>query len=85
LYRLYGVETSWPGLLRSAARPSFYVRWLQATMRGYLGGAIEGEFSRMPADFVIAADGTIARAHYGTGIDDHLKLDELMDRGRAGR
>jgi thioredoxin-dependent peroxiredoxin len=77
LYRLYRVETSWPRLLVSVLRPSFYARWIVATWRGYLGGAVDGEFARLPADFLIAGDGTIMLAHYGSAVGDHVDLERL--------
>lgn len=79
LYRLYGVESSWRRLLWSTLQPTFYTRWAAATMRGYFGGAIDGEFARMPADFLISPDGRIERAHYGAAIGDHIELGRITE------
>lgn len=70
LYRQYGVESRWAGLLTGRV-----VRAALAAFRqGFLPGRIEGPMNRTPADFLIDPDGRIAVAHYGADIDDHLPL-----------
>lgn len=74
LYKLYGIQRSWLGMLVTLVMPSFYWRFLKASALGYWGGAIEGGFHSMPADFLVSPDGIITRAHYGKHIGDHLDL-----------
>jgi peroxiredoxin len=76
LYRAYGVETSWPRMLLSFARPGFYVDWVRSMRHGFWGG-VDMQMAKLPADFLIAPDGTVARAHYGRDIGDHLSLSEI--------
>lgn len=70
LYRRYGVETRWSGLL---SWPVIRTA-LKAFANGFLPGRIEGPVQRTPADFLIDAQGRIAVAHYGADIDDHIPL-----------
>jgi peroxiredoxin len=76
VYRGYGVETSWPRLLRSMARPEFYQAWVSAMRHGFLGGA-DWQMAKMPADFLIGPDGRVARVHYGRDIGDHLPVRDI--------
>ncbi len=73
VYRSYGVETSWPRLLMSMARPAFYMDWMRAMRHGIWGG-ISLRMSGMPAGFLIGGDGRILHAHYGTDIGDHMPV-----------
>ena len=88
VYRLYGVETSWPRFLLSLAMPAFYVDWLRSLRHRFWGG-VAWQMAKMPADFLIGRDGRIVMAQYGRDIGDHLPvarieafLDEL-DRPTA--
>lgn len=73
LYKRFGVESHWGGLVS--------MRVIGAAMRafrkGFLPGKVEGPMQRTPADFLIDAEGSIALAHYGTDIDDHIPLDTI--------
>jgi thioredoxin-dependent peroxiredoxin len=40
----------------------------------------DGSRSRLPADFVISANGTIQLAYYGKTISDHLPLQTLLNQ-----
>lgn len=73
LYRRFGVESRWGGMASLQVMRSA----LQAFRKGYLPGAVEGPFHRTPADFLIDAQGRVARAHYGRTIDDHIPLDTI--------
>jgi hypothetical protein len=77
LFAMYATERSWRGMVVSMLAPSFYWRFLQATVHGYWGGAIDGAFHSMPADFLIAPDGRIRLAHYGTHIGDHVAPSDI--------
>jgi peroxiredoxin len=80
LYRRYGVETSLAAILHPAA-------W-GAALKGNLStdkpkmplmpnGGILG----LPADFLVAPDGTLRAAHYGAHADDHWSVDEVIRLG----
>src|SRR5688572_2113222 len=80
LYALYGVERSWARLAMSVVRPSFLVAAVKATALGYWGGRVDGEWARMPADFLIGPGGRVLVAHYGAHLGDHLPVSEALDR-----
>ena len=82
LYRLYGVESSWPGFIKGSLRLSMVA---SALMKGFLPGKMEGIKSMVPADFLIGPDLTIQVAYYGSDIGDHLpieKINEWIDRSQ---
>ena len=77
LYRRYGVETSLAAILHPAA-------W---------GAALKGNLARdkprmpltpnggilgLPADFLVAPDGTLRAVRYGVHADDHWSVDEVI-------
>ena len=77
-YRRFGVETSWLGFMRAwtigIGRP------LRAVLgKGFMPGMIEGNLNRIPADFLIGADGTLVDVFYGKDIGDHMPLQRLHD------
>jgi peroxiredoxin len=84
-YARYGCERSWFGLLLSVLVPSFWWRFVQATVLGYWGGAIDNSFHSMPADFLIAPDGRIRIAHYGKHIGDHVPVADVFAASVANR
>ena len=74
LFREYGVSISpwgvlWGEIKRARER-------IMGQQQGLAGG-ITGNIFRMPADFLIRPDGTIAVAHYGKEIGDHLPFAEV--------
>ena len=75
-YRAFGVETSWPGLLKSMLLPSFYRDWIRSMRHGFWGGAAL-QIAKMPADFLIGPDGRLLLAHYGKDIGDHLSVADI--------
>jgi peroxiredoxin len=76
VYRAYGVQTSWRGLVFSVGLPRFYVDWVRSMRHGFWGG-VDTDMTKMPADFLIAPDGRIAKAHYGRTIGDHLPVADV--------
>jgi thioredoxin-dependent peroxiredoxin len=74
--RAFGVETSWPGLLKSMLLPSFYWNWIRSIRHGFWGGA-DIEMAKMPADFLVGPDGRLLLVHYGKDIGDHLSLADI--------
>lgn len=76
LYAAFGLQSRWLGLL---SVPAIGLA-ARAFVRGFLPGKIDGPFHRMPADFLIDADGTVVRAYYGSALDDHLPIEEIEAR-----
>ncbi len=75
LYAQFGLETSWVGVLTGMI---FKMPTMMAAMfKGFLPGSIEGDFTQMPADFLINPDGIIVIANYGTDLGDHLPLETV--------
>ena len=82
LYAQFGLETSWVGVLTGMI---FKMPTMMAAMfKGFLPGSIEGEFTQMPADFLINPDGIIVIAKYGTDLGDHLPLELIYKTLQIG-
>jgi peroxiredoxin len=87
LYRLYGLERSWWGVVRGV----FSARFLRGLLSGGVpSGRREGDAARLPADFLIGPDARVEAAYYGRDIGDHLplpRIDAWLETGReeAGR
>lgn len=79
LYRRYGVERRWAALLSAPTLAAA----AKAMAAGLLPGRIDGPVDRVPADFLIGADGRIRIAHYGRHLADHLPLDALVPASGA--
>lgn len=78
LYDLYGVETSEAKVGASMQHPLTQAVIGEAAQHGFQLTREEGSnFYRMPADFLIGADGTILRAFYSDVIGAHLPFDEI--------
>ncbi|MFD8480329.1 AhpC/TSA family protein [Kitasatospora sp. NPDC059673] len=84
LYRAYGVEHGVRALLDPRAWPAIargVLRSIPLILRGRerppasrpLGGRIG-----LPADFLLAPDGRILAAHYGTHAADHWTVDQVL-------
>lgn len=71
LYRLYGVETGWAGLVGGGLRVAALV---SAFRQGFLLGQVDGPINRLPADFLIDENGLLFDCYYGRDIGDHLPL-----------
>ena len=85
LYALYGVEASWLGFLRGAMQVKKYN---EAKALGFAGGAMDGNKARLPADFLLDEQLTVARTFYGQRIDEHLPIGELkqwLEGGQVGK
>lgn len=75
LYRLYGVESSWAGLLQPLV-----TRWpelIRALGRGFLPGSMQGEPHRLPADFLVGPDLRLLDVYYGRDIGDHMPRAQI--------
>jgi len=78
LYREFRVAASWPKLLGSFLRPSFVPAYAKSLLYGFWGGGVDGEFARMPADFVIDNHGGIVLVRYGSHIGDHVRVADVI-------
>ena len=83
LYRKYGVESSISAFFSLQA-------WV-ASLRGMLlkdkprlGFPPNGGIAGLPADFLIAPDGTARALHYGAHAYDQWSVDQLLQLRRAG-
>jgi hypothetical protein len=84
LYTEFGVESSrwalvdprvWGVILRGVA----VSLWAILRRRGSAPKLVpHGGRTGLPADFLIAPDGTVLAARYGTHIDDQWSVDELL-------
>lgn len=77
LYRRYGVEASWLGFARAwtLGLPQVYKA---VVANRFLPGSVENQITRIPADFLIAADGTLTDLYYGRDIGDHIPLARVL-------
>jgi len=78
----YSTTRSWLGVGLSMVLPTFYWAYLKTLSFGYWGGAVDRWFHTMPADVLIAPDGTIAFAHYGRHMVDHVDVGGVLDAVR---
>jgi peroxiredoxin len=76
LYNLYGVESSWRGF--AYAWTIGLPRVFKAVVaNGFLPGTMENQINRIPADFLVAADGQLVDVYYGRDIGDHIPLQRV--------
>ena len=73
IYDAYGVETSWGGFFAGLATP----RMMKAFTKGFLPGKMEGEISRLPADFLIGPDVTIRESFYAGIMSSHMPIQRI--------
>jgi peroxiredoxin len=80
LYALYGLETRLGGVL------TLQVPRLMLAARAAgipLSGRREGPVTRIPADFLIDAEGQVRVAYYGRNVADHVPFEDV-ERFLAG-
>jgi hypothetical protein len=75
LYRQFGVEASWLAPLHPLVLWAGF-RGLLATRKLYKRA--ENGIRGLPADFLIAPDGTLLAAHYGRHAYDNWDADQLL-------
>lgn len=78
-YRRFGVEASFVGMLH----PRVTLKFLQGvftTKSSMMDGS--GGHLGLPADFLIAPDGTVRAAHYGAHADDHWSVADVLALAR---
>lgn len=81
-YDRYGVGKS----IRAIADPRAWAASVKGNLRRdkpELKGMPNGGVLGLPADFLIAPDGTIKAAHYGKHADDQWTVDEVLTLARA--
>lgn len=82
LYTLYGVESSEAKVAATMAIPATQQVIQAAADQGFqLTEEAGSNFLRMPADFLIGADGVVLDAHYASYVWDHLpfaRIEELL-------
>lgn len=72
-YARYGVGRSKVGFLA----PTNVGGLAKAASAGFLPGKMEGTIDRIPADFLIDADGVIQDVFYGKTIADHMPFERV--------
>lgn len=76
LYRAYGVEGSLAGFLRAWAQHLPMI--CEAVLhKGFLPGRMDGDWTMLPADFLIGPDLRIADVFYGRHIGDHIPIERI--------
>jgi peroxiredoxin len=75
-YRDCGVGTSFSAL-RPGVWPTFLKGIFAGSIRSFPWTPTGGWFG-LPADFLIAADGTVKAAYYGEHANDHWSVDEVL-------
>jgi len=78
LYKLYNVQRSTIGLLKSVGALSDV---FEAKKLGVYpdGVSRDGHPDRMPADFLIGKDGKVILSHYGSHAGDHLSVTKIVE------
>lgn len=71
LYQKYRLERSWLKFLMSSLNPLNSIRAIQ---KGLFKIDPEGPVDRLPADFLIDANGIIQHAYYAKTASDHISL-----------
>jgi len=76
LYQAYGVQPSWAGFIREWVRHLPMV--FEAVVRKrFLPGHMDGDWTMVPADFLIGPDLNVVDAFYGNHIGDHMPVDRI--------
>lgn len=74
LYQLYHLEQDLAGFLHPANLPLMG----KALKLGFAPGKPDGTLTRIPADFLIDAQGIIRKAYYGDKIGDHIPFESVV-------
>lgn len=80
VFELFGSETSWAGELRTAINVPKVLKALVQTKMNPLG--VDDAVHRMPSEYLIEADGTIGRVHYGEEMDDGFAVETVLEWAR---
>jgi peroxiredoxin len=83
LYRQCGVESGLSAILNPGAWPAM-LKGTFAKNKPKVTFPPTGGPIGLPADFLIAADGTIVATHYGKHADDQWSVDEMLALVQSG-
>jgi len=84
LYKAYGVEKSTRGIFRTLSNKEAKKHMKQGEALFNKGTyKKDGSMKQMQADFIIDAQGRIARMHYASFIGDHIPLEEVLKAGSS--
>ncbi len=72
-YATYGVGAS----LAAYVHPRAGAKLVTAMRAGFMIGKMDGTKTRVPADFLIDADGVVVERYDGRDIGDHIPLEEV--------
>jgi len=75
-YKAFRVEKSWAGFAKAGSRVSDLTR---SIAKGYGRIDPDGAMNRIPADFLISAEGVIEAAYYGKDIGDHIPFSDISE------
>ncbi len=75
LYKLYGVNPSWLGMLRWRVWSTMF----KAMFKGILPGIPGLPLGTVPADFLIDPEGMVWHSYYGKAVSDHVSFDKVME------
>ncbi|MBE0451232.1 MAG: AhpC/TSA family protein [Clostridia bacterium] len=75
LYKIYGLEKSLLGMLKSMFKPG---KFSEAMRKGFKVGPSEGPKTQIPADFIIDENNSILEAFYGNDIGDHMPVESIF-------
>jgi len=80
VYRQFGVESGARALADPRSWPAIVRGIVVATLGGFRRPALQQPGGRLglPADFLIAPDGTVLAAKYGRHADDQWSVDEVL-------
>ena len=76
LFALYDANT---GSFRQFIAPPVLAATVRSLLAGFMQGKHDGATFQLPADFIVAADGSLLFAHYGENIADHAPISKLLN------
>jgi peroxiredoxin len=74
-YHAVGLERGGP---KEYIGPQLVKGFVRAARHGALPGKPVGDVAQRPGTFVVAADGTVAYAHYNKDSSDHPPINDLL-------
>jgi peroxiredoxin len=76
LYKKYGIEESYYGMLRVIAKP---LKMFRVMFSGYFNLNSIKDKPIIPADFLVDEENKIYKAFYGKDYGDHIPIQEILD------
>ena len=78
LYRLFGVEKSWLGVLKgSLLRFPDFLKGMGLV--GKIPRTYDGMLNSMPASFLLDKEGLVLETYYGKDEGDHISCDRILE------